>query len=121
MAQLIQQCTEAEAIAQQDELVLELGALLSRAREVLDRSQPLVVCRLRLARERVQVVDERREELQRARVRAELIVQPINMVCDRVRRALLWVRRWISWRSETERRLSVLESLSRGGDLWVSR
>ena len=70
MVQLVNERAEAQAITKEDELVLVRRALLARTREVLDRARPLCVARPRLARERVQVVHERREDLERPLVRA---------------------------------------------------
>lgn len=89
VVELVDERAEAEAVAEEDELVLVLGTLLACAREVLDRTRPLVVHRPRLAREGVQVVHERREELEGTLIRAQLRVQLINMVRDRVLGALL--------------------------------
>ena len=80
MVDLVDERAEAEAVAEEHELVLVLGARLARAREELHRARPLGVRQLRLARERVQVRDERRRELERARVPAQAPVQLLHAV-----------------------------------------
>ena len=53
MVELVDERAEAEAVAQEDELVLVLGAFLARAGQVLYCARPFAVCRPRLARESV--------------------------------------------------------------------
>ena len=97
MVNLIHKRAEAHAIAQEHKLVLVLRALLPGTREEFDRLRPLLVRELRLARERVQVRDEGRDELERARVLAQALVQLLHAarVPANMRRAIEMRRsRW---------------------------
>ena len=80
MVDLVHERAEPQAVAQEYELVLVFGALLPDAREELDGLGPLLVRELRLARERVQAGYEGGNELQRAGVLAECLVQLLNAV-----------------------------------------
>lgn len=53
MIDLIKQCAESQAIAQQNELVLIIRALLPGTSEVLDRLRPFRVCGTHLTRKAV--------------------------------------------------------------------
>ena len=78
MVDLVHKGAEAHTVAEEDELVLELGALLAGAGEELDDPGPLGVRQLRLARERVEVGDKCGDELERAGVLGERFVQLLD-------------------------------------------
>ena len=78
MVDLVHKGAEAHTVAEEDELVLVLRALLAHPREELDGGSPLRVRQLRLARERVQVRDEPGDELERAGVVAERLVKLLD-------------------------------------------
>ena len=80
MIEFIDEGTEAHTVAEKNELVLPLRALLPGARQILDRGGPFVMRELRLAREGVQVRDEGGDELERARVFGEALVQLLDAV-----------------------------------------
>lgn len=87
---LVNQGAEAQAVTEEDELVLVLSALLADARQELDSCRPLGVRQLRLARERVEVRDEGGDELERPRLLAEAFVEALHTArlcqrCDLVR------------------------------------
>ena len=80
MIDLIHQGAEPEAIAQQDELVLVLSALPAHARQKLDRLGPFCVGELRLACERVEMRDERSDDLESTGILAEGLVEQLDAV-----------------------------------------
>lgn len=87
---LIHQGAEAQAVTEEDELILVLSALLADARQELDSRRPLGVRQLRFTRERVQVRDEGGDELERPRLLAEAFVEALYTArlcqrCDLVR------------------------------------
>lgn len=82
MVELVNEGTEAHAIAEQHEFVLELRALLTSACEELDCSRPLSMRQPRLASKGVQMIDERREDLCGARILAELAMQLVDTVLN---------------------------------------
>lgn len=63
MTEFIQQRAEPQTIAQQNELILELGAFFSSTRQVLDSCCPFLVRGLCLPRKRMKVIDQGGEEL----------------------------------------------------------
>lgn len=75
MLQLIHQNTEPQTITQQDKLVLELRALLPRARQELNRFVPLCMRELGLASEGVEVINQGGEDLEVARRGGESLVE----------------------------------------------
>lgn len=80
MLQLIHQNTEPQTITQQDKLVLELRALLPRARQELDRFVPLCMRELRLAGKGVQVVNQGGEYLQVTRGGGKGLMEGVHTV-----------------------------------------
>ena len=80
MIDFVNEGAEPETVAQQDELVLVLRALPTDSRQELDRLGPLGVGELRLAGKRVEVGDERGDELERAGVLTEALVELLNAV-----------------------------------------
>jgi hypothetical protein len=89
VVKLVNERAHAEAVAEQDKLVLVIRALFARPRKVLDCLRPLRVRRSCLARERMYVVDERGEQLECPRIWAQLRMQLVNVVGDRIVGALL--------------------------------
>lgn len=90
MVDLVHQSAEAQAVTEEDELVLVLSALLANARQELDSRRPFGVRQLRFARERVEVRDKRGDELERPRLLAEAFVEALHAArlcqrCDLVR------------------------------------
>ena len=83
MVDLIHERAEAHTVAEEDKLVLVLRALLADAREELDRLGPFRVRELRLAREGVQMRDERSDQLESPGVFAEALVQLLYAICVR--------------------------------------
>lgn len=86
----VHQGAEAQAVTEEDELVLVLSALLANARQELDSRRPFGMRQLRFARERVQVRDQRGDELERPRLLAEAFVEALYTArlcqrCDLVR------------------------------------
>ena len=62
VVELVNEDTEAAAVAEEDELLAERGARLASAREEGDRGGPLRCGELRVGDEGVQVRDERAED-----------------------------------------------------------
>lgn len=89
MVNFIDQLAQPKTVAEQDELVLKVRALLPSAGKIFNRFRPLRMSRTRLAREGMHMIDERGEQLKRTLVRAELGVQLIDMVGNSIVRAFL--------------------------------
>ncbi len=81
MVDLVHKGAKAQAVTEKDELVLVLSALLADARQELDCRRPFGVRQLGLARERVEVRDEGGDELERPRLLAEALVEPLHAAC----------------------------------------
>lgn len=78
MGDLVDEGGEAENVAEEDELVLVVRALLAGAREELDGVEPFVVGEQRLPCKRVEVVDEGLDQLQFPRVLDQAVVQRVD-------------------------------------------
>ena len=80
MIDLIDESAEAQAVGEENKLVLEFCAFFARPSEKLDSLGPFCVRRFRLASESVQMVDEGREELEGAGVLAQRGMKAVDAI-----------------------------------------